>query len=81
MNAPSFAQIELDSDTLRTIISRLESDKVETEIRLRSLDTKLANERYTQSAPAKIVQETRDIREETHMLLSKLDEQLSSLKS
>ena len=81
MNAPSFAQIELDSDTLRSIISRLESDKVETEIRLRSLDTKLANERYTQSAPAKIVQETRDIREETHMLLSKLYEQLSSLKS
>ena len=73
MSATSLAQIG-------SIIERLEAEKKEKEAHLKSLDSKLDNERYTESAPAKIVQETRDIREETLVLLSKIDDQLRSLK-
>ena len=80
VSGPGDAKVALDANVLKDSIARLETERNEKKAHLKSLDAKLANERYTASAPAKIVQETRDIREETLMLLSKLDEQLQSLK-
>jgi valyl-tRNA synthetase len=74
------AWLESDQKTIEKTIQRLETERNEKKIQLKSLETKLANERYVASAPERIVQETRDIREETLMLLSKIDEQLSALK-
>jgi valyl-tRNA synthetase len=77
-NSESKAWIEVDPKTQAAIIERLGKQKVEQGSYLTSLDAKLANERYIQSAPAAIVQETKDRREETLMLISKLDEQLAA---
>jgi len=58
---------------------RLTTQLQEKQAYLRSLDARLANEGYVKSAPATVVQDTRDRREETLMLLSKLNEQLAAL--
>ncbi|MEO7617331.1 MAG: valine--tRNA ligase [Candidatus Saccharibacteria bacterium] len=80
LSSPTLAKVEIDSDTLTSTIKRLEVEhKAQTGF-LKSYDAKLANTGYVDSAPAHIVEETRARREETLMLLSKLDEQLSALK-
>jgi valyl-tRNA synthetase len=58
---------------------RLESQKAEKQGYLRSLEAKLSNERYTSSAPEKIVQETRERRNETVAFITTLDEQIDYL--
>jgi valyl-tRNA synthetase len=60
--------------------SRLESDRTAKQAYLKSLGARLANEAYVKSAPADVVQDTRDRHAETLVLLSKLDEQISALK-
>ena len=77
-SSESKAWIEVDPKTQAAIVERLASQKVEQGSYLVSLDAKLANARYVQSAPPAVVQETKDRREETVMLLSKLDEQLAA---
>jgi valyl-tRNA synthetase len=79
-SSPSLAKVEIDTATLDSTIIRIKSDRDEKSTQLKGFDAKLANERYTASAPAHIVEETKRRRDETHMLLSKLDEQLRALK-
>jgi len=71
--------IEADSSRLSARKARLEAQRREKQQHLKGLEAKLGNERYVSSAPPAVVQETRDRREETLMLLSKLDEQLADL--
>ncbi len=77
-SSESKAWIEVDPRTQAAIVERLTKQKTEQGSYLTSLDAKLANARYLQSAPPAVVQETKDRREETVMLLSKLDEQLAA---
>ncbi len=73
------AWIEVNDEQLTARKSRLMAQQREKKAYLKSLDAKLDNDRFVQSAPEKVLQETRDRREETLMLLSKLDEQLAAL--
>jgi valyl-tRNA synthetase len=73
------AWIEADAGLLTARKSRLEALVTEKKAYLKSLEAKLGNERYVASAPQAIVDETRDRKDETLMLLSKLDEQLADL--
>jgi valyl-tRNA synthetase len=75
------AWIEADRELLLTRKSRLEAQRDEKKNYLKSLEVKLGNDRYVASAPEAVVRETRDRKEETLMLLSKLDEQLADLKA
>lgn len=77
-SSESKAWIEVDPKTQAAIVERLSKQKAEQGSYLVSLDAKLTNARYLQSAPPAVVQETKDRREETVMLLSKLDEQLAA---
>lgn len=77
-SSESKAWIEVNPKTQAAIVERLTKQKAEQGSYLVSLDAKLANARYVQSAPPAVVQETKDRREETVMLLSKLDEQLAA---
>ena len=77
-SSESKAWIEVDSKTQVAIVERLTKQKAEQGSYLVGLDAKLANDRYVQSAPPAVVQETKDRREETVMLLSKLDEQIAA---
>ena len=81
LSSPTAAQIEIDPDTLASTIKRLEADKTTKEGFVKNFESKLANVSYVSSAPAQIVQDTRDKLEEALMLISKLDEQLNQLKS
>jgi valyl-tRNA synthetase len=58
---------------------RLTSDLHEKQAYLRSLEAKLANPKYTKSAPAKVVEETRIRYAEANDLIAKLAEQLADL--
>jgi len=71
--------IEADNARLHARKARLKAQRQEKKQHLVGLEAKLGNERYVQSAPAAVVQETRDRREEALMLISKLDEQLADL--
>ncbi len=73
------AWLEADESLIQARKHRLEALRAEKSVYLKSLEAKLANERYIQGAPAAVVQETRDRRDETLMLLSKVDEQLKDL--
>jgi valyl-tRNA synthetase len=75
------AWIEADAALLQARKSRLEEQRREKQTYLKSLEAKLANERYVASAPEDVIKESRDRKDETLMLLSKLDEQLADLKS
>jgi valyl-tRNA synthetase len=74
------AWIEADEALIATRKHRLHAQHAEKEAYLKGLDARLANANYVKSAPDKVVQETRDRREETLMLLKKLDEQLTALE-
>ncbi len=58
---------------------RLTAELHEKQAYVRSLETKLANKKYTESAPPKIVEETRQRQTDTQILLAKLEEQLANL--
>jgi valyl-tRNA synthetase len=75
------AWIEADDALISARQHRLEQQRDEKTAYLKSLDARLANKNYVASAPAHVVQETRDRRDDTLMLLSKLDEQLTALQS
>ena len=74
------AWIKADSELIQARKHRLHAQQAEKTDYLKTLDARLGNKRYVDSAPAQIVQDTRDRREETLMLLSKLDEQLQALQ-
>ena len=74
------AWIEADAELIQTRKHRLHAQQNEKKAYLNALDARLDNKRYVDSAPTQIVQDTRDRREETLMLLSKLDEQLQALQ-
>ncbi|MDB5179181.1 MAG: Valyl-tRNA synthetase, partial [Patescibacteria group bacterium] len=74
------AWIEADAALVKARHDRLKQQQTEKQIYLKSLEAKLANTRYVESAPEAIVQDTKRRHAETLMLLSKLDEQLSALK-
>ena len=79
LGTTSPAWIEASAEQVSARRHRLESQQAEKQTYLKGLEAKLANERYVSSAPAAVVQDTRDRRAETLMLLSKLDEQLQDL--
>jgi valyl-tRNA synthetase len=81
LSSPSAARVEIDSDTLASTIARLESERQAQAGFLQGYEAKLANTTYNSSAPAHIVEQTKLRRDETLMLLSKLDEQLHQLQS
>ena len=72
--------IKADDDVVQARQQRLASLHAEKTAYLKSLDARLANESYVRSAPAHIVADTQARREETLMLLSKLNEQISALE-
>lgn len=74
------AWIQATAEQVATRQHRLQAQQTEKQAYLKSLDAKLANPGYLKSAPEKIVQETKHRRDETLMLLSKLDEQLAALE-
>ena len=59
--------------------ARLEKELAETEKQLANLDGRLANEKYVNSAPAHLVEQTRAQRTETAEKLEKLKEQISKM--
>ena len=71
--------IEADAELINARKHRLEARQVELKGFLKSLESKLANTRYVESAPEAVVAETRSRRDDTLMLLSKLDEQIAAL--
>ncbi|MBW4061197.1 valine--tRNA ligase [Candidatus Saccharibacteria bacterium] len=73
------AWIDADDSLIEARKHRLQSTQIEKEGYLKSLEAKLANERYTSSAPASVVEETRTRRDETAAMIAKLNEQLQTL--
>jgi valyl-tRNA synthetase len=75
------AWIEADESVIQKRRHRLEDQQKEKQTYLKGLESKLSNEKYVQGAPEAVVRETRDRRDETLILLSKLDEQLKGLNT
>jgi valyl-tRNA synthetase len=73
------AWIEASAELIQTRRHRLEQQRTEKTGYLKSLQAKLANDRFVASAPAAVVQETRDRQAETLALLERLETQLQSL--
>jgi valyl-tRNA synthetase len=75
---PAWIQATAEQVTARR--HRLEQQQAEKQAYLKGLDARLANDNYVNSAPAHIVQDTRNRQGETIQLLAKLDEQLAALE-
>jgi valyl-tRNA synthetase len=73
------AWIQADAQLIAARKHRLQAQLKEKQTYLKSLDAKLANARYIESAPAAIVEQTRHLHTETAELLAKLTEQLHAL--
>jgi valyl-tRNA synthetase len=73
------AWIKADQATIEGRRTRLEQQKNEKADYLKSLTAKLSNAKYTESAPAKIVEETRARHAETQDLIAHLESQLKAL--
>ncbi len=71
--------IEADEALIDARKHRLEAQRAEKQGYLQGLEAKLTNSRYLESAPEAVVAETRSRRDDTLMLISKLDEQLAAL--
>ncbi len=74
------AWIEADEALIANRKHRLQQQHAGKQTYLKALEAKLANKKYVESAPDKVVQETRDRHQETLALVSKLEEQLAALK-
>jgi valyl-tRNA synthetase len=74
------AWLEADESMIKARRFRLEAQRRDKQNYLKGLEAKLVNERYIASAPEAVVNESRNRKDETLMLLSKLDEQLADLK-
>ncbi len=79
LGTPAPTWIEADESVVQARKDRLELLRSEKADYLGSLDARLANDKYVSSAPAHIVEDTKARREETLMLLSKLNEQITAL--
>ncbi len=73
------AWIEATDDVVQGRLHRLTKLRDEKANYLKGLDARLANDRYVQAAPAKVVGETRQLREDTAALVAKLTEQIGQL--
>ncbi len=73
------AWLQADDKLINARRRRLTGQRNEKAAYLKTLESKLGNTKYVESAPANIVQETRDRRNETAQLLEKLDSQLKTL--
>ena len=73
------AWIQATQEQIEARKHRLESQRAEKQTYLKSLDARLANANYVKSAPAAVVQESRNRHAETTQLVAKLDEQLAAL--
>jgi valyl-tRNA synthetase len=80
LGTASPAWIEADAELIAARQHRLQAQRAEKQTYLKSLESKLANTKYTESAPTKVVEETRARHMETQALLTKLDEQLAALQ-
>jgi valyl-tRNA synthetase len=74
------AWLNLDKKTIATYRTTLEKRKREAGEYLKRLQSQLANQKYLESAPAHLVQQTRDRQRETELLVSKLDEQIQAIR-
>ncbi|HSX02827.1 MAG TPA: valine--tRNA ligase [Candidatus Saccharimonadia bacterium] len=74
------AWIEAGDELIKARQHRLQQQRAEKTGYLKSLQAKLANERFVASAPAAVVQETRDRQAETEALLERIEAQLQSLR-
>jgi valyl-tRNA synthetase len=72
-------RVMLDNISLAAYRTRIEERLAEHRAYLEKLDKQLANKAYLESAPEQIVKQTRDRKQETEMLVSKLNEQLQAL--
>jgi len=72
--------IDMSDSGLKARRSRLEQQRDEKTTYLKSLEAKLANTKFVDSAPAAVVQDTRDRQADTQALIAKLAEQLSALE-
>jgi len=79
LGTPSPSWIQADHAQIEARKHRLEASRAEKVTHLKSLDAKLANTRYVESAPAMIVDETRKLQTETAETINKLTDQLSKL--
>jgi len=73
------AWLEADQKAIAQTIHRLHKQLDEKRAHLASLEAKLSNAKYVQSAPAKLVGETRTLHAETVASITKLDDQLAKL--
>ncbi len=74
------AWIEANSSTIQARQKRLEQQRAEKQGYLKSLEAKLGNAKYVESAPAAVVEETRARQAETQQMIDRLGEQLEALK-
>jgi len=79
LGTTSPAWIEASAEQIEARHNHLLKQRGDKQAYLKSLDARLASEAYVKSAPPAVVQDTRSRREETLMLLSKLDEQINAL--
>jgi valyl-tRNA synthetase len=75
------AWIKVDLSQINDRLKRLEAQMKEKRGYLETLEAKLANERFMASAPEAIIKENRDRRDDTLVIISKLDEQITELKA
>jgi valyl-tRNA synthetase len=73
------AWLDVDETTLYEHQANLEMRLARTRLHLQNLDARLANENYTKKAPAHLVEETRQEREDTTELIERLVKELSVL--
>jgi valyl-tRNA synthetase len=74
------AWLVADQKTIAQTIRRLEKQIAEKRAHLASLEAKLGNAKYVESAPAKLVGETRTLHAETLASIEKLEDQLKKLR-
>ena len=75
------AWIKVDLSQINDRLKKLEAQMKEKRGYLETLEAKLANEKFISSAPEAIIKENRDRRDDTLVIISKLDEQITELKA
>lgn len=78
LGTSSPAWIEATPEQVQARDKHLDHMLAEKKAYLKTLEARLANKNYVDGAPEAVVQQTRDLRDETMALISKLEAQLSS---
>jgi valyl-tRNA synthetase len=71
--------LEIDPDKLKAYLGELKTKQADQKSYIAKLEGQLGNKTYVESAPATIVQDTRDRLKQAQVVLSKLDEQIRKL--